>query len=155
MLQDRQLQQLASIRTTPHNTLSLYLALDQSRDQRLSALGELIKRKEQQLSGNGTAAMWSALSNDLQKMEKLVEELPAGPGRGLAVFACAPAGLFESLNLEVPVSNLLETGPAPYIRPLAALAGDLNHTLAVLLDGKKARFFRCFLGGAEEIPEAR
>lgn len=154
MLQDRQLHQLASIRTTPHPTLSLYLALDQSRDQRLSALGDMIKRKEQQLSGNGAAAMWSALSDDLQKVERLVEELPANPGRGLAVFACAPAGLFESLNLEVPVANLLETGPAPYIRPLAALAGDLLPTLAVLLDGKRARFFKCFLGTAEELPEA-
>ncbi|MBU4575317.1 MAG: hypothetical protein KJ576_11830, partial [Proteobacteria bacterium] len=86
MLQDRQLHQLASIRTTPHATLSLYLALDQPRDQRLLALGDLIKRKEQQLSGNGTAAMWSAFSDDLKKMERLVEELPASPGRGLAVF---------------------------------------------------------------------
>ncbi len=154
MLQDRQLQQLASLRTTPHPTLSLYLALDQSRDQRLLALGDLIKRKEQQLSGNGAAAMWAALSDDLRKVEKLVEDLPASPGRGLAVFACAPVGLFESLNLEVPVNNLLEAGPAPYIRPLAALAGDLSPTLAVLLDGKRARFFSCFLGTAEELPEA-
>ncbi|MCB2191868.1 MAG: hypothetical protein KQI62_09900 [Deltaproteobacteria bacterium] len=154
MLQDRQLHQLASIRTTPHATLSLYLALDQPRDQRLLALSDLIKRKEQQLSGNGTAAMWPAMVEDLQKMERLVEELPASPGRGLAVFACGPAGLFESLNLDVPVNNLLESGPAPYIRPLAALAGDLNHTLAVILDGKRARFFSCFLGTAEELPEA-
>ncbi|MBU1274816.1 MAG: hypothetical protein KJ720_05520 [Proteobacteria bacterium] len=154
MLQDRQLHQLASIRTTPYPTLSLYLALDQSREQRLLALGDMIKRKEQQLSGNGAAALWSAMSDDLQKVGRLVEELPASPGRGLAVFACAQTGLFESLNLEVPLDNLLETGPAPYIRPLAALAGDLRPTLAVLLDGKRARFFRCFLGTAEELSEA-
>ncbi|BEQ16132.1 hypothetical protein [Desulfoferula mesophila] len=155
MLQERQLHQLASIRTTPHATLSLYLALDQPRDQRLLAWGDLIKRKEQQLSGNGGAAMWSALGEDVQKVAKLVDDLPAGAGRGLAVFACGQAGLFETLSLDVPVGNLLETGPAPYIRPLAALAGDLAETLAILLDGKKARFFRCFLGSTEELPEAQ
>jgi peptide chain release factor subunit 1 len=154
MLEDRQLHQLASIRTTPHPTLSLYLALDQTREQRLLALGELIKRMEQQLSNNGSAGDWPKLAEDIGKIERLVDGLPASPGRGLAMFACAPAGLFESLHLEVPVANLLEAGPAPYIRPLAALAGDLGPTLAVLLDGKKARFFRCFLGGAAEIPEA-
>jgi peptide subunit release factor 1 (eRF1) len=154
MLQERQLHQLASIRTTPHATLSLYLALDQPRDQRLLAWGDLIKRKEQQMSGNGGAAVWSALGEDVQKMAKLVEELPASTGRGLAVFACGPTGLFETLSLDVPVSNLLETGPAPYIRPLAALAGDLGETLAILLDGKRARFFKCFLGSADEVPEA-
>ncbi|MCB2228108.1 MAG: hypothetical protein KQH53_15615 [Desulfarculaceae bacterium] len=154
MLADRQLHDLAAIRTTPNPTLSLYLALDQSREQRLLALGELARKKEQQLTSNGSAADWPKLAEDLEKVERMVDQLPASPGRGLAVFACAPAGLFESLHLEVPVANLMETGPAPYIRPLAALAGDLGPTLAVILDGKQARFFSCFLGGAKELAEA-
>ncbi|MCF8033331.1 MAG: hypothetical protein K9K66_09425 [Desulfarculaceae bacterium] len=154
MLEDRQLHQLASIRTTPNPTLSLYLALDQSREQRMLTLGELVKKKEQQLNNNGSKADWPKLAEDIDRLERMVDQLPGSPGRGLAVFACAPAGLFETLHLEVPVANLLETGPAPYIRPLAALAGDLEPTLAVILDGKRARFFRCFLGGASELPEA-
>ena len=153
MLENRQLHQLASLRTTPHLTLSLYLALDQTRDQRLLTLGELIKRKEQQLSGNGSAGQWPQLAEDIGNLERMVDELPSSPGRGLAVFACAPAGLMETLHLEVPVTNLLETGPSPYIRPLAALAGDLEPTLAVLLDGKRARFFSCFLGAAQELAD--
>ncbi len=153
MLEDRQLHHLASLRTSPHPTLSLYLALDQTREQRMLTLGEMIKRKEQQLSSNGSAAEWPKLAEDIDKLERMVDQLPGSPGRGLAVFACAPADLFETLHLEVPVANLLETGPAPYIRPLAALAGDLGPCLAVLLDGKRARFFRCFLGGVQEMPD--
>ncbi|MEW5912517.1 MAG: hypothetical protein AB1814_08175 [Thermodesulfobacteriota bacterium] len=154
MLSNRELQRLASLDTHPHYTLSLYLSLDQSREQRLLTLGDLIKRKEQKLSGNGSARLWQALASDLDQAQRYVEDLPASPGRSLALFSCAPLGLFETHSLMLPVANLLELSPTPYIRPLAALSSDHGRTLAVLLDKKRARFFDCFLGQAQELAEA-
>ncbi|RJX29095.1 MAG: hypothetical protein C4525_15115 [Desulfarculus sp.] len=154
MLSNRELHRLASLDTHPHYTLSLYLSLDQTREQRLLALGDLIKRKEHKLAGNGSAQIWHDLAQDVEQAVRYVEELPASPGRSLALFSCAPMDLFETHSLLLPVGNLLELGPAPYIRPLAALSSDHGHTLAVLLDKKRARFFDCFLGLAQEMAEA-
>lgn len=150
MLSKRELHRLAALDTSPHHTLSLYLALDQPREQRLLTLGDLIKRKEQKLTNNGSAQLWQELGEDVARTLRFVEELPASPGRGLALFSCAPKDVFETLSLMLPVGNLLEVSPGPYIRPLAALSGDHDRTLAVLLDKRRARFFDCFLGVARE-----
>jgi peptide chain release factor subunit 1 len=144
------LHQLAGIDTRPHPTVSVYLALDQGRDARLAALSQLCKAEEQLTGGNGRSAQWSLAAPDLERITRYVEEMPQGPERGLAVFACQPAGLFTAHSLPVVVPNLLELGPTPYIRPLAALAGDHSPSLAVLLDRKRARFFEGRLGQLAE-----
>lgn len=140
------LHQLAGIDTRPHHTLSLYLALDSSREGRLQALTQMLKSKEQQMSGNGSAKAWKSLEPDVAALIRYVEELPMGPDRGLALFTCAAQGVFSAHTLSVLVPNLMELGPAPYIRPLAALAGDHCRTLVVVLDKRRARFFEGFLG---------
>lgn len=140
------LHQLAGIDTRPHHTLSLYLALDSSREGRLQALAQMLKNKEQQMSGNGAAKAWKSLEPDVAVLTRYVEELPLGPDRGLALFSCAAKGVFSAHTLSVLVPNLMELGPAPYIRPLAALAGDHCRTLVVVLDKRRARFFEGFLG---------
>jgi peptide chain release factor subunit 1 len=140
------LHQLAGIDTRPHHTLSLYLALDASREGRLQALAQMVKSKEQQLSGNGSVKIWKSLQPDVELLTRYVEELPLGPDRGLALFTCSAQGVFSAHTLSLVVPNMMELGPAPYIRPLAALAGDHCHTLVVVLDKRRARFFDSFLG---------
>ncbi len=144
------LHQLAGIDTRPHHTLSLYLALDSSREGRLQALAQMLKSKEQQMGGNGSAKTWKSLDSDVALITRYVEELPMGPDRGLALFSCAAQGVFSAHTLSVVVPNLMELGPAPYIRPLAALAGDHCRTLVVVLDKRRARFFEGFLGHLAE-----
>ncbi len=147
------LHQLAGIDTRPHHTLSLYLALDASREGRLQALAQMVKSKEQQMSGNGSVKTWKSLEPDIALLTRYVEELPLGPDRGLALFTCSAQGVFSAHTLSVVVPNLMELGPAPYIRPLAALAGDHCRTLVVLLDKRRARFFEGFLGHLVEREE--
>ena len=145
------LHQLAGIDTRPHHTLSLYLALDSSREGRLQALAQMLKNKEQQLSGNGSAKAWKSLEPDVAALTRYVEELPLGPDRGLALFSCSAQGVFSAHTFSVLVPNMMELGPAPYIRPLAALAGDHCRTLVVVLDKRRARFFEGFLGHLIEL----
>lgn len=147
------LHQLAGIDTRPHDTLSLYLALDASREGRLQTLAQMLKSKEQQMSGNGSASAWKSLEPDIALLTRYVEELPLGPDRGLALFSCAAQGVFSAHTLSVLVPNLMELGPAPYIRPLAALAGDHCPTLVVVLDKRRARFFDSFMGHLVERTE--
>ncbi len=147
------LQRLAQINAHPHPVTTLYLALDQPREARMQALGQMIKRKEQQLSQNGSAGKWDLVAGDMEQIARFVEELPLGPDRGLALFSCRSAGLFEHHPLSLTVPNLLEVGPAPYIRPLAALASDHRPILVVLLDQRRVRFFQGIMGMLEEMPE--
>lgn len=144
------LHQLAGIDTRPHHTLSLYLALDSPREGRLQALAQMLKNKEQQMNNNGSAEFWKELEPDVERMVRYVEELPSGPHRGLALFTCSAREVFAAHTLPLSVPNLMELGPAPYIRPLAALAGDHCRTLVVVLDKRRARFFEGFLGQLAE-----
>ena len=153
MNQSTGLHHLASWDTRPLPTMSLYLALDRNRDGRLSHFQQMVKQKELQTRSNGNQKIWDDLERDLGVASRYIEELPQGPDRGLALFSCAGKGLFQAYPLPQPVPNLLEIGPQPYIRPLSALAGDRQKTLAVLTDQRRARFFQSFLGGLEELKE--
>lgn len=153
MLQTSEINRLAALDTRPHQTFSLYLGLDQSRDGRLARLAQMLKDAEQHWGGNGNAQAWQALQTDIQKATRLVGELPMGPQRGLALFSCQAQGLDEVLTLPLVAPNLVEIGPSPYIRPLAALAGDHGQTVVVLIDSRQVRFFDGYLGMLTERQE--
>lgn len=151
MLDSTKVQRLAQIDTHPHNILSVYLSLDNPREMRGLALGEMLKQKESQLALGGAANQWSNMADDRKRIVRYVDELPMHPGRGLALFSCSRANYFEALSLSTTVPNVLEVGPMPYIRPLAALASDLQHCLTLLLDRKSVRFFDSYMGATVEL----
>jgi peptide chain release factor subunit 1 len=93
------------------------------------------------------------MAPDVEKCTRLVEELPAGPHKGLALFACTGAGLFQSYTLPLSVADLLTVGASPYILPLTALAGDHPRALTVVLNRRRARFLLSHLGAVEEIKD--
>ncbi len=155
MLDTNDLRRLAEMDTHPHPTLSLYLDLGQSREARLLSLGQMFKRKEQQLADNGKAPALKVLGQEQERVTRLVEELPVGPHRGLALFACQPRDLFSVYTFPLNLADRLELDPNPYIRPLVALAQNHCRALIVLLDQRQARFFLGHQGELEELVTAR
>jgi peptide subunit release factor 1 (eRF1) len=153
MLEPSELRRLAELDSGPQPTLSLYLALDQSREARLLSLVQMLKRQEHKMAEAGQGEAWRGMAGDVDKCARLVEELPAGPHKGLALFACSEAGLFKTYTLPLSVPNLLTVGASPYILPLTALAGDHPRALTVVLDRRKARFLLSHLGAVEEIKD--
>lgn len=153
MLEPSELRRLAELDSGAQPTLSLYLALDQSREARLLSLGQMLKRQEQKMAEAGQGEAWRGMAADVEKCTRLVEEMPAGPHKGLALFACAGAGLFQPYTLPLSVPALLTVGASPYILPLTALAGDHPRALTVVLDRRRARFLLSHLGAVEELKD--
>jgi peptide chain release factor subunit 1 len=83
---------------------------------------------------------------------RVAQWLDANPpqGRALAIFSCAPAGLWEAFSLQVPVPDRLAFEATPYVAPLLDLLDEYERYAVALVDKEKARIFSVFLGEIEE-----
>jgi len=94
-------------------------------------------RKARQRSGAPCAAA------DLEWIRAQGAALVSGeqfPGaRGVALFACEPAGLREALPARVPFENAFVVAEAPDLVPLAKAAEGAPPSLVVFVDGESAR----------------
>ena len=74
-----------------------------------------------------------------------------GPIRGLALFSCTGAGLWEAVELSHPVRDAVRVAPRPHLLPLEALLEQAETFCTVLVDRELARIFLSSLGQIEEI----
>lgn len=92
------------------------------------------------------------LGRDLDRVEKYITaEFVPGPHRMAAVYSCAKRGLFEAFALPQPFKSALSAGETLDLRPLAALEGQYNRFMALLLGPAKARFIELHMGLAHEL----
>jgi peptide chain release factor subunit 1 len=74
-----------------------------------------------------------------------------GSVRGLAVFSCSGAGLWEDVELSQPVRDRVRVGSRPHLLPLEALLEMAETFCTVLVDRERARIFMSSLGEIEEV----
>lgn len=92
-----------------------------------------------------------SLEADLHRMERFVNEgFDRGPNRGLALFGCGGAGLWEEIVLPRPLLSRIEIGPQADLLPLEAMLETYESFCTVLIDSEKARIFIAELGRIEE-----
>jgi peptide chain release factor subunit 1 len=61
---------------------------------------------------------------------------------GIALFACAPAGLFEAVQIEAPFeATRLYVGPQPHLYPLARILDQYRRYAAVVADTHRAHIY--------------
>ena len=138
------IRSLASFKGGDDPVVSLYLDVDGRRYIRPrdyeAHLEALLRRATEQ--GNGHAPV-----EDLRRIEAHVKAgLDRHRTRGVAVFSCAPGGLWSVLELPVAVRNQLVVNATPHIRQLEAVL-DNNERFGVLLaDRQRARMFVFELG---------
>ena len=136
---------LASFKGGDDPVVSLYLDVDGRRFVRPRDyephLDALLRRAAAQLNGTGAAA------EDLRRIEAHVKGgIDRSRTRGVALFSCAPAGLWNVLELPTPVRNQVVVNSTPHIRQLEAVL-DANERFGVLLaDRQRARMFVFELG---------
>ena len=136
---------LAAFKGGDDPVVSLYLDVDGRRFVRPRDYEQHLDALLRRASVNGNGA--SALATDLRRIEAHVKGgLDRHHTRGLALFSCAPAGLWSVLELPVPVRNQLVVNATPHIRQLEAVL-DRNERFGVLLaDRQRARMFVFELG---------
>jgi peptide chain release factor subunit 1 len=152
------LNRIAAAKTDGHAVLSLYLDLDPARfthlRDRYSELDSVLDEAERRALADGALshADQKALRADVEEVRELVankEELAPPAARGLAIFRCGPAGIFELMRLPRPVRRLAVVDVAPFIEPLAGLAAP--ERWCVLLVSRRSG--RLFCGTREKLEE--
>jgi peptide chain release factor subunit 1 len=71
--------------------------------------------------------------------------------RGVAIFSCAGAGLFDVFKLPLVYRSRLVVDRSPLTRQLFRINDEFGDIAVVLIDRKKARMFRISSNRAEEI----
>lgn len=97
-----------------------------------------------------THAQRESLRADAERAMGIASRAPQFQGRGVAMFACSQAGLYEELILPGPVRNRAVVDARPYLRPLLALAQADPRYAVVVVDTKQAWLYHFQLGRLEE-----
>ena len=110
--------------------------------QRLGALEDLdLSRSER-----------DAIERDLQRVREHLDDSTHLPvGRGIAIFACESAGLFEAVPLPHVFRSRLVVDRSPLVRELVALHDQFGLVHCAVCDRVSARFFRVTAFGVQEL----
>lgn len=148
---DATVARLARVAGAPSPVVSVYLNTrwrdeDQRERVRLFLKNELRRAR-------ATAAD-PALRSDLDWVEAqgaaVVGGGAAADAHGVALFACAPLGLRERLEVRVPFEDAFVVAPEPYLTPLAAALAEIPGTLVAFVDGERARLIPVTVARAGE-----
>jgi len=141
-LSDR-IDALARIEPTTLPLLSVYLNTDVNETGRTTH--DLFLRKElrQRARTYGERSPdRESLDRDCERIEQYLTGELQPSTRGVALFACSGAGLFEAIQLKVPFSeNRLVVNDRPHLYPLARLDEEHPRYAALVVDTNSARIF--------------
>ena len=144
-----QLDRLAAFDATDAPVLSLYLDMrpnEHGRDEYDSFLRKTFAERARTLSG----AQRASFERDVERIREHLAGNVQSSANGLAVFACAAANLFETVQLAAPIEHhWLFVGPVPHLYPLARVNDQFPRYAALLVDTNSARLFVFSLGAPE------
>src|SRR2546428_6194590 len=117
------LRKLAEWSANDAPVASLYLDVDGRRYPRkhdyltrAEQLCHQLKKDTEGLDRRGRASV----AKDTEKMLEWLDGLDRGPSRGVALFSCSSAGLWEEVRVSRPVPDRATLADHPYVLPLEA-----------------------------------
>jgi peptide subunit release factor 1 (eRF1) len=141
-LSDR-IDALARIEPTSLPLLSVYLNTDANETGRRTH--ETFLRKELRQRARTFAERSperESLDRDCAQIEQFLADELKPSTRGVALFACAGAGMFEAIQLQVPfIENRLVVSDRPHLYPLVRLDEGHPRYAALVVDTNSARIF--------------
>ena len=142
------LRELAAVRAPEGaRVLSLYLNLDprdfgttEARASEITSVIDEADRAAREPEGVDHEGK-TALRADVERARAWFDtEFSAKGAHGLALFACGPAGLFQTLRMPCAAARRVDVGEAPTIEPLAAV-GPATRWLVLLANRRHGRLF--------------
>ena len=129
--------------------ISCYLDVDGRRYPRRQdyeyQLEALLRRARDRVNGNGHAPNGAA--RDLERIQDYVQRgIDRSKTRGLAMFSCTAADLWQVIPLPVPVRNQVVVNPAPAVGQLELVLHTYEPIGVLLADRQEARLFVFDLG---------
>jgi peptide chain release factor subunit 1 len=156
-LSPSRLRQLAEMQPEQGRVLSVYMDLDPSEfgtpPARASQVTSLVTEARHRIDelDDLDHEEQKALRADLEAVRDTLSQpgIADGGARGVAVFACGPAGLLETVRVPHPLAQKVCVDRTPYVEPL--LTGQAPGRWCVLLANRRsARFFIGAPGTLEE-----
>lgn len=137
------LDRLAGFEPAGAPVLSLYL--DTRPDQTGRDNFDAFLRKELTSRGRSfplRSPERESFDKDQERITAYLENDLEASANGVAVFACAASGLFETVQLDAPIEeNHLYVAEGPHLYPLARLADQFPPYAVLIVDSHTARLF--------------
>jgi peptide chain release factor subunit 1 len=95
----------------------------------------------------------NSVSQDAARMLDHLNAMDRGATRGVAVFSCTKAGLWEVVTVPRPLPDRASVEPHPYVIPLEALVETYESFCSTLVDRARARVFLARMGQIQERTE--
>lgn len=86
-------------------------------------------------------AAYDAVRADAARIERYLDEQATPSAEGLAIFACAPAGLFETVETGVPFETEVMALATPNLYQMAYLLDEHEAAVVAVVDSNTARLF--------------
>lgn len=155
MIDHDAVNRLVAFRSLDAPVLSVYVGVPTDPGQLVNAqttFNSLLKQvRDLVASPDLTHAQRESLRADADKALSLGRRAPQFQGRGVAMFACSQAGLYEEITLPASVRNRAVVDARPYLRPLLALAQADPPYAVVVLDAKRSWLYLFHQGRLEEV----
>ncbi len=144
-----EIERLSKVRS-PEGVLSLYVAVDPiiayRRDHEIAAAKSALRDLEHTVAEDRRSGFERERDRALDFLEhKRTEE-----SRSIAIFSSQPAGLWETIPLNVRMPSGAFFGPRPRILPLAQSADEFERYCAVFVSKEESKLFVISLGEVEE-----
>lgn len=143
------IRNLAGLDSRGAPVVSLYLDVDGSSRVRPGDYQRQLERLVRQAGGPGNAAMGrpeggpastAEVSEDLERIRAYVRGgLDRSGVRGLAIFSCSAIGLWEIIDLPVPVRDQLVVNQSPQLAQLELLCEQHGRFAVLLADRQRAK----------------
>jgi peptide chain release factor subunit 1 len=92
----------------------------------------------------------ASVTRDVERMTAFLDGLDRGPNRGVALFSCSGAQLWEEVLVPRPLADRATLADHPHVLPLEALVETYETFCTALVDREKARIFLARMGRIRE-----
>jgi peptide subunit release factor 1 (eRF1) len=151
MMLAEQIVRLSKLKASTGPVVSVYLNTrwtdEHQRERTRLFLKNELRRVREASSGAGLA---DALEWIEAEGEALISRASHADAHGVALFACSALGLREVIPVGALLENTVVVADRPFLRPLAAAAGEMPPTIVVFIDAESARLIPVLDGAPGE-----